>query len=818
MSNIETPNIFIETAPAYYAAGMSVIPLHIREKKPVPNDWAAFHDHQPDSGLQNQWLNGNPHSNIGLVLGQQSGVTMIDIDTDDEKVYAAIMSCLPHSPWLRRGKKGMMIAFKFNGLKTFRVKNMSGQTMVECLSSRTQCVLPPSIHPETQMPYTANCDLISVKDQLFTLPENIEELLRNAIKEAGVDLSHSGWSRVTDYVSSGSRDTTLTEMAGLFAFAVVRGERSLKEAIGMLQAYYNEYIETVAGDQVDVEKHIENLIKFLHRDVLDKGKVLPKGWDEGYTPEELTRMGVTLGVDQTEWAFDETRNYLKTVFESYSAEGKERSDAVETVLARIAKSKTLSKIDEDRLLQYIVDVSGLGIKISTLRARLKELRAGTVQGNDHSEIARAVLADLSQYNLVRHHNDKLMKWAGSHWIAMDTNSIKSLISNSYGHLAACKKASDINGILQILSYVAEQGIQTKIVKGINFANGFLTQELKLVPHEPDFGMTYTMPFRYVPEQAGRFPMFDMFIQRSWGADPDYRGKVLALQEAMAVTLFGLGSMFQRAILLHGAPKSGKTQLLRIVETLVPPEARTSVPPNEWADKYLPAQMVGKILNVCGELSDKKKIDGQSFKDIVDGSERSGQHKYGAIFSFKPTVTHWFASNHMPRTEDTSSGFIRRWLFLTFHYPVNDDATVLDIGNVIAAEEREAIVAWAAQAMPNLMKRGDYTLPESHKVLTNEFANMNNSVRYYMRESGKVIFEPTLSGIPPSASKLFASELNLYNSYWAFCAGAGGIKAVGQQRFRAIMRELQPELNFKLEVAQSRFGGTEAQYKGIALSH
>lgn len=808
-TTLDPQEIFKNTAPAYFAKGMSVIPLHVREKKPIPNDWSRFHDTPVDEMTRNQWLFSNAKSNIGLVLGVQSGVTMIDIDTDEEAVYNAIMSCLPHSPWLRKGKKGMMLAYKYNGLKTFRVKNMSGQTMVECLSSRTQCVLPPSIHPDTQQPYTANCELTDVMDQLHTLPENIEELLRTAIKAAGVDLSHSGWSRVTDYVSAGSRDSTLTEMAGLFAYAVVRGERSLKEAIGMLQAYYNEYIETVAGDQIEVNKHIENLIKFLHRDVLDKGKVLPKGWDAGYTPEELEKMGVTLGVEQTEWAFDEMRNYLKVIFEKHSIEGRERSDAVETILSRITRSQSLSKIDEDRLLQYIVDVSGLGVKMGTLRARLKELRTGSIKGEDHSEIARAVLADLSQYNLVRFHDGKMMKWGGSHWTVMDTNYIKNLISQNYGHLQACKKSSDINGILQVLFYVAEQGIMKKEVKGINFANGFLTQELKLVPHDPDFGMTYTMPFRYMEQDAGRFPLFSGFLERSWGQDKDYQHKVSALQEAMAVTLFGLGSRFQRAILLHGAPKSGKTQLLRIVETLVPREARSSVPPNEWNDKYLPAQMTGKILNICGELSDKKKIDGQSFKDIIDGSERSGQHKYGAIFTFKPTVTHWFASNHMPRTEDTSSGFIRRWLFLTFHYPVKDGEVKADIGDLIASEEREAIVAWAAQAIPRLLKNGDYGLPESHKVLVNEFANMNNSVRYYMRESGKITFN--------AGPNVFATELSIYNSYWAFCAGAGGIKAVSQQRFRAIMRELQPELDFKLEVTQARFGGTEAIYRGISLT-
>jgi phage/plasmid-associated DNA primase len=243
--------------------------------------------------------------------------------------------------------------------------------------------------------------------------------------------------------------------------------------------------------------------------------------------------------------------------------------------------------------------------------------------------------------------------------------------------------------------------------------------------------------------------------------------------------------------------------------LVPKEARSSVPPNEWNDKYLPAQMAGKILNVCGELSDKKKIDGQSFKDIIDGSARSGQHKYGTIFEFRPTVTHWFASNHMPRTEDTSMGFIRRWLMLTFHFPVADGEKKKDLGDLIAAEEREAIVAWAAQAMPRLLKTSDYTQPDSHRMLVNEFANMNNSVRYYMKESGKITFN--------AGPTVFATEVSIYNSYWAFCAGAGGIKAVSQQRFRAIMREMQGELNFKLEVTQARFGGTEAVYRGIALS-
>lgn len=803
---IQSPNVFADHAPRYYQAGLNVIPLFPREKKPMPKDWSRFGDAPVDPAQQEQWIAGNPNANMGLVLGKSSGIIVIDIDTDEKAVYDAIMSVIPPSPWHRFGKKGMMLAYKWSPIKTHRVKNISGETIVETLSSRTQCVLPPSIHPDTQKPYEANCDLVDVLDQLNFLPENIEEILRNAIKGAGVELSHSGWSRVTEHVSAGSRDTTLTELAGLFAFAVVRGERTLKEAIGMLRAYYNEYIDNVAGDQIDVEKHVDNLIKFIHRDVVDKHKVLPRGWDAGYTKEELDAMGVTLSEDDTEWEFEKIQQYLQDQFEAHP-NGRARADAVESILMKVSKSNQLTKIDEDRILKYIVDVSGLGVPVATLRGRLRELRTGDVRGTDHSEIARAVLKDLEQYNVVRNHNDKFMKWGGSHWVEMNKNDIRSLISENYGHLDACKRSSDINGILSILSYVVEQGIERRQVKGVNFANGFLTQELKLIPHDPDYGMTYTLPFRYMEEEAGKFPMFAKFCNQSWGQDEDFEQKMEALQEAICVTLFGLGPRYQRGILLHGAPHSGKSQLLRIIESIVPAEAKCSVPPNSWGDKFLPAEMQNKILNVCGELSENKLIDGQMFKDIIDGAEMSGQRKNQPIFMFKPMVTHWFASNHMPKSADTSAGFIRRWLFLTFHYPVKSTERITDLGDLIASEEREPIVAWAAQAMPRLLRNKGYTLPASHTTLVNEFANINNSVRYFLKESGKV-----KAGVEDG----FASEMKMFNAYTAFCMGAGGVRPVSATRFRAMMRELQPEMGFKLTVSESRFGGSEAIYNKLVL--
>lgn len=800
-------NIFANNAPLYYAKGLQVIPLFESEKRPIPSNWSKYAESEVEPSLQEAWINSHPHANIGLVLGDQSGVTVIDIDTDDAALFTAITSVLPPSPWARRGKKGIMLAFKTSKLRTFRIKNATGEMIVECLSKGAQCVLPPSIHPDTRLPYESNSHLYEVLDKLNFLPEDIETKLREVLTSHGVKLSHSGWSKVTEFVSAGSRDTTLTELAGLFAFAVVRGERTLKEAIGMLISYQDTFIQKVAGDEVDMNKHVSNLVKFLHRDVLEKNKVLPKGWNEGYTPEELVNLGVTLDDTNTEWDFEEARIYLHTVFENTRPGSKDRVEAIEIVLDKICKSTQFSKIDEDRILGYIVDVSGMNIKLATLRSRLKELRMGPVKGTDHSEIARAVLKDLSTYMTIRFHKEQFWKWSGSHWEPLGKDVLKAKISQGYGHLDACRKNSDILGILNIMTFLCEEGIQRVNTPGVNFANGYLCQDLVLRPHDKDFGMIYTLPFRYMPELAGDFPRFERFLNQCWGKDEDYDQKRDALQEALAVTLFGVGSTYQRAVLLHGAPKSGKSQLLRIVQCLVPEEAKCAVPPEDWSDKFIPAMMLGKILNVCGELSEDRKINGQKFKDTVDGSDTTGQFKNQPVFTFKPVCAHWFASNHFPRTTDTSSGFIRRWLVLNFNKPVANAERIADIGDLIAAEEREPIVAWAALAILRMIKNAEFTLPKSHTEIVYEISNLNNSVKFFLEESPKIQLRT------PEGS---VSEIKLYNVYWAFCATAGGMKPVPAGKFRAMLRELQSELDFSMTMHTALGGGIECLIKGLKL--
>lgn len=254
---------------------------------------------------------------------------------------------------------------------------------------------------------------------------------------------------------------------------------------------------------------------------------------------------------------------------------------------------------------------------------------------------------------------------------------------------------------------------------------------------------------------------------------------MALQEAICATIFGLGPLYQRAFLLKGLASTGKSQLLDIIQSLVPEEGRTACAPEKWGESYFPAQMDGKVLNYCGELSETKLIDGQKFKEIVDGSEMTVRHIYGEPFQMRSQCAHWFASNHLPKTNDHSAGFNRRWLIWTFNNVVTGKDRVPGIGLKIGAEEREGIAAWAIEALPRLKENKDYTIPACHNEEVATIARQNDSIRFFIEESCRVV--AVSDGTSPLTR---TSENALYSAYSYFCNSEAAVKPVGRARFRS----------------------------------
>ena len=824
--------IFKDNAPLYWAKNMPAIPLHLFDavnasgtklaKSPCIMGWQRYHDTMPSAEEQKEWSEHYPEVNIGLVLGKQSRCIALDIDTEVAAEMALIQSIVPTSPWIRVGKKGCVMMFKYNGEQTFRIKDISGRTICELLSSKTQVVLPPSIHPDTKAPYTANCNLYDVVDRLPVLPKDLESILRNAfVEKLGVQLSHSGWTRTIDFVSAGSRDVKMTSVAGIYACAVLRGEVTLKEAMDMMRAWVATQTEKVAGDDVSAEKAVKNLVKFLMNNVLGpKKRVLPKGWDLGLTDEEKKQLGVDVDENCVSWDFNKLNEYLCDKIASTVMNSSERNEAMEFAIEKIARSQTLSLIEEEKCLKHIVNTSN-DISLPTLRKRINEIRNQGISGNNHTEIAKAALKDINdmipiyeqvdqgdEFPSLRYHNKNFWRWGGSNWEKIDDSEIEKVISTEFGSLPAATRAADHKGILHIMSTLLKDKLAESAASGVNFANGFVDIFGQIHPHSRKYGCTYTLPYSYNKElgDLSHAPKFSAYLKSSWGQDEDYEEKIKTLRQVMAATIFGLGPSFNRAVLLYGIGGSGKSQLLNIVTRLLPPEVVSVVSPYAFNDKFRVTELSTSVLNICGELSEDELLPGDAFKQVVDGSLMQGQYKGKPIFNFNPKATHWYCGNYLPKTKDGSEGFNRRWVILQFNRIVPEKEKIRDLGEIIVAEEREAITAWCIGAMAELNSASDYDLPMSHYKLINQMTADNDSIFFYLTsEDGPRIY---------SEGEILLQ--NLYETYRTFCYGTIGARPVGLRKFYSKLSELA--LIFGFTVGDSKVSGlTMDKGKGKIVS-
>lgn len=789
-------NIFRDHAQKYWVAGLPAIPLVSDSKRPAIPRWQTYSDAFPTKEDQEGWLNAFACGNIGLPMGPAAGLVAIDIDTEDPVALQVLDRVLPSSPWARVGRKGRVQIYRWSNERTARIKDADGNMICEILSKGTQFVLPPSIHPDTKLPYTANCDLWEVAKIAPPLPHNFEKTLKGALREAGIDVSLGGSTKTVSWVAAGARDATMTSMAGILARAVLRGERSLYEALAEMAAWVDGFVEKVVGDPLSVDKAQAKVVEFLIRDVTGEARrALPLGWDEGLSGEDLTRLGLSFTDDDKSWSQQKMLDYLTVEFARHEdPRSAGRGNAINVVLGHLARcNPPMTYSEEESILSFIAAASLRSRTLPGLKKDLQRLRRGDIMGDTHAELAEACLAHLSKYGEVRYDASKFWQWRGASWEELRDAEILKTIAENFGTYPLGRRQGDHAGILKVMKATAASRLCASPYGGVNFANGFLTEDLRLVPHAPDYGMVYTLPYRYMPEQQGHMPMFDQFLNDCWSKDADYGDKLLALQEAVGVSLMGKAPQYQMAFLLYGQPGAGKSVLQSIMKGLLPAGSSSSIPPTDWADKFLPAEMFGKIVNFAGELPERRPIPGDVFKMVISGEQLTVQFKNQHPFVFEPKAAHWFNSNHMPKTHDSSDGFNRRWLVFEFNTRVDPSKRVIDLDAQILEHEREAIVAWAIQGYARLREQGKFTLPASHRALIETMAADNNSVRHFLTSAGT----PLKWG-----EGLTISLTDLHALYWQFMLASGSSQRVDVQKFARMMRELSGALPFEPDMSEN----------------
>jgi len=781
--------IFQNFAPSYWAAGLPVIPLRQKNKMPDINQWSMFGSRMPTDIEMQHWLHSFPKGNIGLPFGPTSGLCAIDIDTEDQDLVNAILDILPKTPWVRIGKKGMGLAYKFEGQKNFKLRGADGGMIMEFLGLGNQMVMPPSIHPDTQLPYTANTNLWEVLDKIPYLGEDIEEKLRALLGSKGFEIGAGGRSSPVDIVPAGERDVQMIRHAGYLARVVLGIDKSARfslwDAVLHMHTWVEQFTAKVSGDAMDPEKGVSKLLEFLVKD-LEKGRTLPEGWDADLT-DELRAHPIIVKISELSsgrsWTVDEARGWFDERVRSSDGSMEAISRAIGEVTELVARDTNFGKVKADMLFGYIREryLKGQGVTKRDLTSEVDKLRRGLANDEPENQalIAAAVLEDMQKFGEIRYDHGQFWQWNGSCFQKLDADTLYMHVANNVKDSMLVRRHSDYAAIVQVLERMCKGELLQVEDRGINFANGFVGEDLFIADHDPKFGATFTLPFIYDRDNATRCPKWMEFLHSCWGHEPDFDQRVLALQEMFAATLFGVATQYQRAFLLFGRAGTGKTQLLNVLRAMLPPDAVSNLGPDKWGERFTLTDLIGKSANICGELPENGMVTGNVFKEVVEGSPQRTEFKGQDGFVFVPKAANWFASNYLPVSRDTTRGFIRRWLILDFNKPVREEDKTEGLADMIVAEEREAIAAWSLEGLRRLLDQRGYTLPPCHEKRQAQMRRINNSVQAFLEDH---------SGIALDAEGEIKTQ-ELYDIYVQHIQNYRRGTAVSFERFMQMLEDL-----------------------------
>jgi Bifunctional DNA primase/polymerase, N-terminal len=151
---------YSEWAPRYRGMGFWPRPINLGSKACRIPKWQTPDDQLPPKTLEH-WLRRYGHFGIGLLMGSPlpdgTALGALDVDRDE---YVGLAKALLQSPVCGRiGKKGAVffvrVAGNF-GNPEFRVGGTLAKEwgkVAECLFRKKLCVIPPTIHPETNSSY-----------------------------------------------------------------------------------------------------------------------------------------------------------------------------------------------------------------------------------------------------------------------------------------------------------------------------------------------------------------------------------------------------------------------------------------------------------------------------------------------------------------------------------------------------------------------------------------------------------------------------------------------------------------------------------------
>lgn len=191
--------------------------------------------------------------------------------------------------------------------------------------------------------------------------------------------------------------------------------------------------------------------------------------------------------------------------------------------------------------------------------------------------------------------------------------------------------------------------------------------LETSPHSPDFGLTYVLPYDYVPEATA--PTFLKFIDDVTLGRKDLQETLLDFLAYVLVPRYDDHCF----LWLSGGGRNGKSSYTKVLEGIAGSANSAHVLMDQFEDPFSLSQLNHKLVNFSEE-SENRKIPAKTMarlKLLSAGGTLSTSEKNEKNFSMPNTAKLVFLSNTIPSVDNVGQAIASRMIAVPFDMQLED---------------------------------------------------------------------------------------------------------------------------------------------------
>jgi putative DNA primase/helicase len=366
-------------------------------------------------------------------------------------------------------------------------------------------------------------------------------------------------------------------------------------------------------------------------------------------------------------------------------------------------------------------------------------------------------------------NDEQLRYYNEDSNTWDTVPTDHEVNKEIFHLLGSKfsrsKEHDTHRALTINTNVGKLN-KGALDQKITLKNGiFDIKKMAISEHDRELHNCYSLNVNY--NKDATCPNWLKFLDSIFANDCDKKQKIECIQQFAGLCMT-TEMKYQKAMFLSGSGANGKGVFLETIRSILAPSS-VNISLQDLKDPTITINMIGKTFAFDGDMTKNGGIDDGIFKKTVAGEEIRMKTLYKNPISSKPQCKIMVAGNSLPRVQDTSKGYFRRWIIIKFGecFIGREDRNITKK----LLNERDGIFNWMVEGLKSLDKQGYITEPISSDAEISEYNNMASSIHSFFSENVDITGDPSTS----------VGGKELYKAYLSHCIESN-LRPISKQSF------------------------------------